>query len=121
MAFLIVGLVTGAGYLVAIWRWTRDVADARGVRQAAIWAVAGSIVLGIIAIILNTNCELAENGSDLFNERCEGSTPDIPLYVIPLLLVAPFLRRSMSGPLLWFMGAMVVVVAVTISGELLSV
>lgn len=120
MAFLI--LIVGLPvYLVAIWLWTRDLADARGVRQAAIWAAVGSIVLGITAFILNAQCELAENGSALFYERCERPIPDIPLYTIPLLLVMPFLRRFVSGPLLWITGALVVVVGVTIPGELLSV
>jgi hypothetical protein len=120
MAFLIVGLITGPVYLVSIWRWTRDLADARSVRFLAIGALVGSIVL-FIAAALNGLCGIAENRSELFYERCEGSVPYIPLYAIPLLLAAPFLRRFVPGALIWGAGAVVVFVGIVVPLQLLSV
>jgi hypothetical protein len=83
MEFLAVVLLTGAAYLTAVWLST----ESRAIRFWAIWAVVGSIVLGI-ATILTTACGLAENRSELYYERCEGSVPYIPLYAIPLQLLS---------------------------------
>lgn len=118
MGFLVVLLLTGAGaaYLRALWLST----ESRAVRCWAIWAVVGSIVLGI-ATILTTACGLAENRSELYYERCEGSVPYIPLYAIPLLLTAPFLRRFMPGALLFAAGGLLVAAAIAIPMQLLSV
>jgi putative copper export protein len=69
LVVLLVG-AGGAGYLTAVWLST----ESRPIRHCAIWAVIGSIVLGIAAI-LTTACSLAENRSELYYERCEGSVP----------------------------------------------
>jgi len=119
MEFLVVVLLTGAAgaaYLTAVWLST----ESRAIRLCAIWAVVGSIVLGIGAI-LTTACSLAENRSELYYERCEGSVPYIPLYVIPLLLAAPLLRRFVPGALLAVMGGFLVAIAIAIPLRLLSV
>ncbi len=119
MEFLVVVLLTGAGgavYLTAVWRST----ESRAIRVWAIWAVVGSIALGIDAI-LNTACGIAENRSELFYERCEGSVPYIPLYAVPLLLAAPFLRRFVPGALLLVAGGFLVAVAIAVPMHLLSV
>ena len=119
MEFLAVVLLTGAGgaaYLTAVWLST----ESRAIRFWATGAVVGSIVLGI-ATILTTACGLAENRSELYYERCEGSVPYIPLYAIPLLLAAPFLRRVVPGASLLVVGGFLVAAAIAIPLQLLSV
>jgi hypothetical protein len=119
MDFLVVVLLVGAGgaaYLIVVWLST----ESRPIRLCAIWAVVGSIMLGIAAI-LTTACGLAENRSELFYERCEGSIPYMPLYAIPLLLAAPILRRFVPGAFLLVVGAFLVAAAIAIPLQLLSV
>ena len=119
MDFFAVVLLVGAGgaaYLIAVWLST----ESKPIRLCAIWAVIGSIVLGIAAI-LTTACSLAENRSELYYERCEGSVPYIPLYVIPLLLAAPILRRFVPGAVLLGVGCLLVAAAIAIPLQLLSV
>jgi hypothetical protein len=115
LVVLLVG-AGGAGYLTAVWLST----DSKAIRFWAIWAVIGSIVLGI-ATILTTACGLAENRSELYYQRCEGSVPYIPLYAIPLLLAAPILRRFVPGTFLLVVGAFLVAAAIAIPLQLLSV
>jgi hypothetical protein len=119
MDFLVVVLLTGAGgaaYLATVWLSTESGAT----RFWAIWAVVGSVVLGIAAI-LTTACGIAENRSELFYERCEGPVPYIPLSAIPLLLAAPLLRRFMPGALLLVVVGFLVAAAIMIPLRLLSV
>ncbi len=119
MDFLVVVLLAGVGsaaYLTTVWLCT----ESRAIRICAIWAVVGSIVLGI-ATILTTACGIAESRSEIFYERCEGSVPYIPLYAIPLLLAAPFLRRYVPGALLLVVGGFLVAAAIAIPMQLLSV
>jgi hypothetical protein len=63
----------GASYLAAVWFST----ESRAIRLWAIWAVVGSIVLGLAAI-LTTACGIAENRSELYYERCEGQFRTYP-------------------------------------------
>lgn len=118
MDALIVALI-GAGvaaYLTAVWFSTKS----RAILFWAIWAVVGSIILGIAAV-LTAFCAIAENRSELFNERCEGSVPYISLYAIPLLLAVPFLRRFMAGGLVLVAGVLLVAAAIVIPWQLLAV
>ena len=115
VALLLIG--TGvAAYLAAIWLST----DSRVIRFWAVWAVIGSVVLGITAI-LTTFCRITENHSELFHERCEGSVPYIPLYAIPLLLAVPFLRRFLPGGLVLTVGVLLIALAIMIPFQLLAV
>jgi hypothetical protein len=118
MDALIVVLIGAAiaAYLTAVWLSTKS----RAILFWAIWAVVGSAVL-LIAAILTAFCGIAENNSDLFRERCEGSIPYIPLYAIPLLLAIPFLRRVLPGVLLLVIGVLLIAVAIAIPEHLLSV
>lgn len=119
MEFILVLMLAAAGgavYLAFVWFST----ESREIRFWAIWAVVGSVVLGFAAI-LATICGIAENRSELFYERCEGSVPYIPLYAIPLLLATPFLRRFLSGLSVLIVGALLVVVAIAVPEKLLSV
>jgi hypothetical protein len=119
MDFVAAMLVIGAGaaaYLKVVWLST----ESREIRISAIWALVGSLVLGL-DFIFNSLCGLAENRSELFQERCEGSTPYIPLYVIPLLLAAPILRRFAPGGTVLMIGAVLVVTAILVPLQLLSV
>lgn len=118
MGFLVVLMLAGVGavYLRAVWLCT----ESRAIRLWAIWALVGSVVLGIAAI-LTTACGIAENRSELYYERCEGSVPYMPLYAIPLLLAMPFLRRFVSGALLFVASGLLVVAAIAIPMQLLSV
>lgn len=113
--FVLAG-VSGGAYLAAVWLST----ESRAIRVWAIWAVVGSIVLGI-ATILALFCGLLENRSELFHERCDGSVPYIPLYAVPLLLAAPFLRRFVPGALLGVAGGFLIAVAIAVPLRLLSV
>jgi hypothetical protein len=122
---LIVALIAGAFYLVAIWEWTRELEDAWGVRFSAIWAI-GAIVLLIVASGYLSLCGISENRSELFNERCEGGTPSLSLYGIPLVVLAPFVRRFLPGGDEWtFVVAIavagIVATAVAVPMRLLSV
>lgn len=119
MDFLVVVLLVGAGgagYLTAVWLNT----ESRAIRFWAVSAVIGSIVLGIAAI-LTTACGLAENRSELYYQRCEGSVPYIPLYAIPLLLATPVLRRFAPGAFVLAVDAFLVGAAIAIPLQLLSV
>lgn len=119
MAPIVVVMLAGGGgaaYLATVWLST----ESRAIRFWAVWAVVGSLLL-FIAAALTSLCGIAENRSELYNSRCEGSVPYIPLYAIPLLLAAPLLRRYMSGGLLLIMGCLVVVAAIAIPLKLLSV
>ena len=71
--------------------------------------------------VLNGFCGIAENRSELFYERCEGPAPNLPLYAIALVLAAPFLRRFVSGALVFMVGALLVLFPILISAQLLSV
>jgi len=82
--------------------------------------VVGCLLLGI-AWIFASLCGLAENRSELFYDRCDGSVPYIPLYAIPPMLAMPFLRRFISGPAVLMLGVLLVVAAFAIPNELLSV
>lgn len=106
----------GAAYVAAVWLATKS----RAIRFWAIWALVGSVVL-FIATLLTTLCGLAENRSELFHERCEGSIPYIPLYAIPMLLAAPFLRRFVSGAVVLSLGGALIAAAIIIPLQLLSV
>jgi hypothetical protein len=94
--------------------------ESRAIRFWAVWAVIGSLVLGIDAVF-NSLCGIAENRSELFYERCEGSVPYIPLYAVPLLLAAPILRNYVSGFSLLAMGVLVIAVAMMVPMQLFSV
>ncbi|MFL5833240.1 MAG: hypothetical protein ACJ76B_04580 [Solirubrobacterales bacterium] len=114
---VLLAVATGAAYLTLVWSTT----ESREIRFWAVWAVVGSLLLGI-AWVFASLCGLAENRSELFYERCEGSVPYIPLYAIPPLLVMPFLRRFLSAPAVLLAGILlVVVVGFLIPKELLSV
>lgn len=118
MDALLVALI-GAGiaaYVTAVWLST----ESRAIRFWAIWAVVGSIILGIAAILTGF-CGIAENRSELFQERCEGSVPYIPLYAIPLLLLTPILRRFVPGALLLVVDVLLIAAAIAIPSQLLSV
>lgn len=119
MVPLVLILLAGAGgaaYLAAVWLST----ESRAIRFWAIWAVVGSLVL-LIATAFISLCGTAENNSELFHERCEGSIPYIPLYATPLLLAAPLLRRFVSGTLVLLVGALLVAAAIAVPLQLLSV
>lgn len=119
MAPLVVILLASAGgaaYLVTVWVRT----ESRAIRFWAIWAVVGSFMLLIAAAFISL-CGIAENRSELYNSRCEGSVPYIPLYAIPLLLATPILRRFVSAPLLLVVIGLLVVAAIAIPLQLLSV
>jgi hypothetical protein len=119
MESLAVLLLIGGGiaaYLAIVWAVTAS----RAIRRFAVLAVIASVVLGL-ASTFYTLCGIAENRSELFYERCEGSVPYMPLYAVPLLLAAPVLRRFISGGLLLMMIAVVVVVAIAIPKQLFDV
>jgi hypothetical protein len=119
MDTLVVVVLSAAGvavYLTAAWLST----ESRAVLVLAICAVIASIVLVLAAGLIGL-CGLAENRSELFDQRCEGSVPYIPLYTIPLVLAVPFLRRFASGALLLVMGGLLVAAAIVIPLRLLSV
>jgi hypothetical protein len=115
LALLLV-VALGVAYLAFVWA----VSEEREIRFWAVLALVGSVVLGLDAT-LNSFCGIAENRSELFNERCEGSVPYIPLYAIPLLLAMPLLRRFLSGPAVLMVAAVLVLVAIAIPQQLLSV
>lgn len=115
-AVLLLTVVGSAAYLVTVWLST----DSKPIRFWAILAVVGSLILGIAAIVTSA-CNLAENRSALFYDRCEGSIPYIPLYAIPVLLGAPILRRFVSGAVVFGLGSLLLAVAVVVPLELLSV
>lgn len=94
--------------------------ESRAIRLWAIWALVGSAVLGFDAIF-NSLCGIAENRSELFYERCEGSVPYIPLYAIPLLLIVPLLRRYVSGAVVLGLGILIIATAIAIPMHLFSV
>jgi len=114
---ILLAIACAAAYLVLVWSST----ESREIRFWAVCAVIGGLLLGI-AWIFASLCGLAENRSDLFYERCEGSVPYIPLYAIPPLLLLPFLRRSLSGFAVLAIGLfLIVVVGFLIPENLLSV
>jgi hypothetical protein len=113
---VLLAVAIGVAYLAFVWATT----ESREIRFWAGCAVAGSVVL-CLAAIFSSLCGIAENRSELFYERCEGSVPYIPLYGIPALLATPFLRRSLSGPAVLMVGIVIVLVAITVPKELLSV
>lgn len=116
LAFL---LMVGAGvaaYLKVVWLAT----ESRAIRLWAIWALLGSVVLFFDAMT-NTLCGMAENRSELFNERCDSGVPYIPLYGIPLLLTAPLLRHYLSGAVVFALWAIVIATAIAIPMHLFSV
>lgn len=119
MAPLVVILLAGAGgaaYLAAVWLST----ESRAIRFWAIWAVVGSLVL-LIATAFISLCGIAENRSELYNSRCEGSVPYIPMYAIPLLLATPILRHFVSGAWLLVVEGFLVAAAIATPLQLLSV
>ncbi|HET7417927.1 MAG TPA: hypothetical protein VFJ61_09920 [Solirubrobacterales bacterium] len=116
LAVILLAGAAGVAYLALVWFGT----ESKEIRFWAIWAVVGSILLCLAAAVA-TSCGIAENRSDLFNERCNGSVPYIPLYAIPPLLATPFLRRFVSGPAVLMVGAAILVVAIALPERLLSV
>jgi hypothetical protein len=116
LAVVLLAVASGAAYLAFVWFIT----ESREIRFWAIWALAGSVLLAFAAI-LTSLCGIAENRSELFNERCEGSVPYIPMYAIPALLATPFLRRFLSGPAVLMVGILLVVLAIAIPKRLLAV
>jgi hypothetical protein len=113
---VLLAVATGAAYLTLVWSTT----ESREIRFWAIWALVGSLLLGI-AWIFASLCGLAENRSELFYDRCDGTVPYIPLYAIPPMLAMPFLRRFISGPAVLMLGVLLVLVGFAVPKELLSV
>jgi hypothetical protein len=116
LVVILLAIASGAAYIAAVWHST----ESRAIRFWAVWALVGSAVL-CIATILTTFCGIAENRSELFHERCEGSVPYIPMYAIPLLLAIPFLRRFLPGVLLLMVSVILIAAAIAIPHQLLSV
>jgi len=113
---VLLAAAAGAAYLTLVW----SITESKEIRFWAVWAVVGSLLLGI-AWVFASLCGLAENRSELFYDRCDGSVPYIPLYAIPAMLAMPLLRRFISGPAVLMLGALLIVVAFAIPKELLSV
>ncbi len=113
---LMLAAASGAGYLAFV----RFCTESREVRFWAVWALVGCVVL-CLAAIFNSLCGIAENRSELFYERCHGSVPYIPLYAIPPLLVLPFLRHFLAGPVVLMVGALLVVVAIAVPNQMFNV
>ena len=81
LVVFVLPLLIGAAVMLFTWGTTRE----PRVRRAVAGAVAGSILLVIASAFLGL-CGLGENRSELFNERCSGGTPNLPLLGIPILL-----------------------------------
>jgi hypothetical protein len=108
-------LVVGAALI-----WLARSLDDRGARRAFTWAIVGSVILAIESSLL-TICGIAENRSELYNDRCEGGTPFLPLLGIPFLLLTAVAYARTRVTLLWVVGIAGFVVALVVPWELLSV
>jgi hypothetical protein len=84
MGWLAIGLVfaSGGALIVYVFAWSDD----KALRVAVLLAIAGCALLAIDSFLM-TLCGLAENRSDLYNARCEGGVPALPLAGIPVLIL----------------------------------
>ena len=116
LAFFVLPILIGVAVLFFTWAATRETRT----RRAVAGAVAGSILL-VVAAALHNLCGLAENRSDLFNERCSGATPDLPFLGIPVLFLAAFGASRWNEGLFWALGALGLLAALVVPWKLLDV
>lgn len=116
LVVFVLPLLIGAAVMLFTWGATRE----PRVRRAVAGAIAGSILLVIASAFLGL-CGLGENRSELFNERCSGGTPNLPLLGIPVLFLAAFGASRWHEELFWALGALTLAVAIVVPWELLDV
>ncbi len=116
LVVFVLPLLIGAAVLLFTWGTTEEART----RRAVAGAVAGAILL-IIASAFFSLCGLGENRSDLFNERCSGGTPNLPLLGIPVLFLAAFGASRWHEELFWALGALALAVAVVVPWKLFDV
>ncbi len=85
IATLALPLVLGAGMLCFVFASTDDPRT----RKILVAVTIGSVILALEPFYLGL-CGLAEGQSDLYQSRCEGGTPFLPLLGVPPLLAIGF-------------------------------